>query len=251
MAGDKPDKDHSSSSRVGAGSREKDSGPSSPPADGAADFRSRRRLPDLDEFLGRVSAEDCVLLLPGDDAVGVDTLFQRQGGLPLQKGSTTDVSSSPSPRKKIAILLDSSWHNVEKMLVHPVLNSLPRLKLSGRNTLFWRHHGRGGREDQGISRQHLCTAEATFWVLREAEMASSGEASDLPNSKFLAVLYFFLQQYRKIQRVYRVSGRDLKHIKGWVEGDVDAPCQGPRTISPASGDRGSSGASPGPSSGGN
>ncbi len=67
-----------------------------------------------------------------------------------------DVSRSLSK----AVFIDGTWSQAKKMLKHPKLRNLKRVKLKSRPTTFW-------RPQTGKSEAHLATIEAVYYFVRE------------------------------------------------------------------------------------
>lgn len=182
-----------------------------------------------EDFVERVGAENCVLLYPAGDAVGVSEFVQRLQRAEkaptksLQEDATSagavaenvkNVSESEKPKPKVVILIDCTWFQTEEVFKHlPVLQTLSKVKIESHRTLFWRHHGRQQSGEQ-LSEEHLSTVEAAYWLVRETMCAGEGAEYD---RRLDGMLFWFVQQWRKIQTVYASKGRDMLHKPGWVQ----------------------------------
>ncbi|CAD7972068.1 unnamed protein product [Amoebophrya sp. A120] len=79
-------------------------------------------------------------------------------------GGEFSSSSLTSQKPKIAILIDSTWFQTEKIL-QSLPQGLRKYGLKSHTTRFWRHHGRV--QDQGLTEKHLSTVEAAYFCVRQ------------------------------------------------------------------------------------
>ncbi|CAM9505240.1 unnamed protein product, partial [Choristocarpus tenellus] len=88
------------------------------------------------------------------------------------------------------ILVDSGWERTGPILKHPNLEGLRHVRIRSppARSCFWRWHIKG----EG----HICTAEATYFVLKEFELAS-GRVSD--GGKLEEILFLFALMHDRIK----------------------------------------------------
>ncbi|CAG0887697.1 unnamed protein product [Cyprideis torosa] len=114
--------------------------------------------------------------------------------------------ASSRPLKKL-VFIDSTWNQTPRIVKDPRLKSLPRVKLEGVRTLFWRYQ-------HGKPRTHLATIEAIYHALRVVRSTKEDAGGDngLGN-----LLFFFKFMYDKVVSLY---GKD--NIKAFQDvDDVD------------------------------
>ncbi|CAM9221541.1 unnamed protein product [Discosporangium mesarthrocarpum] len=88
------------------------------------------------------------------------------------------------------ILVDSRWERTGPILNHPKLSGLRHIRIRHppKQSRFWRWHLRG----EG----HICTAEATYFVLKEFEQASGLTTS---GGRLEDILFMFAMMHDRIR----------------------------------------------------
>jgi len=135
-----------------------------------------------------------VILYPCEDAVSV---------------SEIDWSTVRS-----VVLIDSTWFQTDQILAQLPLERLRKVKIEGKKTLFWRHHGRYETNVRNLTEQHLSTVEAAYFLLKEVYEARTHSTYD---GRFDNLLYFFVHQYKLIQSVYKAKQKDFRHKSTWLK----------------------------------
>lgn len=176
-------------------------------------------MKDTRELEGKSTVIHAKLLAPHDTSFfHFDRKADENGGL---EAAGFDPAGSvvlfPSPDAKAIseidwsqvrqlVVLDGTWQQAKAMCgCSPMLNSLPKVRLSTANkTFFWRY--------QSLGPHCLSTIEAIYYFYREHQLAvnSAEAAGGLDN-----LLFFYSFLYHLIQESYkRDTGRRFHTKKG-------------------------------------
>eukprot|EP00768_Dysnectes_brevis_P007577 gnl/Dysnectes_brevis/6450_a10014_351.p1 GENE.gnl/Dysnectes_brevis/6450_a10014_351~~gnl/Dysnectes_brevis/6450_a10014_351.p1 ORF type:complete len:274 (+),score=6.92 gnl/Dysnectes_brevis/6450_a10014_351:110-823(+) len=117
-------------------------------------------------------------------------LFPSEDALTVSQVNWDDIQT--------VVVLDTSWAQTIMFKDHPVLSTLPVVRLGKYKTGYWRSHKQGG---QGC----LCSAEALYYLLKEIKTCRSDY---LPGS-FDDLLLFYTAQWLSINRHMSIHNREL------------------------------------------
>jgi DTW domain-containing protein YfiP len=112
------------------------------------------------------------------------------------------------------VFIDSTWQQTKSMLRNPNLDKVPKLKLEGHTTAFWRY--------QSVSKNSLATVEAVFYCFEDfhMEMFKRGLFNEEPAGVYDNLLWMFKYTYNLIQSEYtekRHKNKRFKHIPNYIK----------------------------------
>jgi len=131
-----------------------------------------------------------ILVFPSKDAEDLCDFFER----------TKSENDGIFPFERV-IFIDSTWNQTYRICNDPKLSGLPRVKLNGIESLFWRYQ-------RGNPVTHLATIEAIYHVivLYHKALINPDYEGDYDN-----LLYFFKYFFNKIRNIY-----DPKKLKSYA-----------------------------------
>lgn len=142
-------------------------------------------VPDFDN-------DSTILLFPRDDSVPV-----------------TSMTKEELEKVKNVVLIDSTWHQVNKFIHNKKVGNLKAVVINTQKTIFWRYQ-------KGITDKNLSTIEAMYFFLRDYVKTTQSEY----NNEYDDLLYFYAYNYALIQNEYikgQKKNTDFRKIKGYIQ----------------------------------
>lgn len=125
--------------------------------------------------------EKSILIFPSDDAEDAADFMDR---VKKENGGTF-------PYERV-LFIDSTWNQTYKISHDPKIINLPRVKITGIESLFWRYQ-------RGNPTTHLATIEAVYYftVIHHRTCISEDYKGEYDN-----LLFFFRYMFNKIRQLY-------------------------------------------------
>ena len=170
------------------------------------------------ENLGKATGVHAKVLFPNDvtiyhfpempdfDFDSTVLLFPSKEATPIYELTIEEISQI-----KHAVFIDSTWQSARSIWSSPVVSKLRKVRIVDRVTRFWRY--------QSLGPSCLATIEAIYYLCRELiekQRLYLGEVDDL--------LFLFSYMYHTIQDSYRKSGKEFKHIQGYIQ-KLESPAE--------------------------
>jgi len=125
--------------------------------------------------------ETSILVFPSPDAEDTEEFMNRM--------KSENTGSFPYDR---VIFIDCTWNQTNKVWKDQRFSNLPKVKLSGIESLFWRYH-------VGNPSTHLATIEAVYYFFRIYHRVYGSQPY---SGQFDNLLFFFRYMFNKIREMY-------------------------------------------------
>eukprot|EP00092_Neocalanus_flemingeri_P002999 GFUD01003208.1.p1 GENE.GFUD01003208.1~~GFUD01003208.1.p1 ORF type:complete len:282 (+),score=66.40 GFUD01003208.1:51-896(+) len=138
-------------------------------------------FPDIPDY----SKERALLVFPGKDSKSLEQICDNISI------SGTKSSEHSFPYDKI-VFIDSTWNQCRKICDDIRINSLPRVVIESRQTMFW-------RTQAGKPKEYLATIEAIYYFCVDYNRVVLGKQYE---GEYDNILFFFKFMYQKIHELY-------------------------------------------------
>ena len=149
--------------------------------------------PDVPDYKSssNVEGELVLLVYPGKDAQTLDDRLPNLNALKTKRLSVEDDTEMVIPNVRV-VFVDSTWNQTARILKHPRIKNLPKVKIDDRETIFWRYQ-------TGKSKQHLATIEAIYYFLVDYHTKVLGKCY---GGEYDQLLFLYKFMYGKIHQLY-------------------------------------------------
>ena len=139
-----------------------------------------------------LDGEIVLLVYPGKDAQTLNDCLPNLGDLKTKRLSGENDGTEIDTLNVRVVFVDSTWNQTARILNHPRITNLKKVKIDDRETIFWRYQ-------TGKSKQHLATIEAIYYFLvdyhtKVLRKPYGGEYDQL--------LFLYKFMYGKIHQLY-------------------------------------------------
>ena len=132
------------------------------------------------------------LLYPGSDAEILDDFLQNVDIEQKELRCKGDKRSDAMNLNIRVVFIDSTWNQTARILNHPNIKNLKKIRIDDRETVFWRYQ-------TGKSKKHLATIEAIYYFLVDFH---SKVLRKTYNGEYDQLLFLYKFMYGKIHELY-------------------------------------------------
>jgi DTW domain-containing protein YfiP len=132
------------------------------------------------------------LLYPGKEAEVLEDFLPN---LVIEQDKIQCDSSTEDEIKNLnvrVVFVDSTWNQTARILNHPNVKYLRKIKIDDRETVFWRYQ-------TGKSKKHLATIEAIYYFLVDFHVKVLKKSY---NGEYDQLLFLYKFMYGKIHQLY-------------------------------------------------
>ncbi|GAX78826.1 hypothetical protein CEUSTIGMA_g6263.t1 [Chlamydomonas eustigma] len=155
-------------------------------------------ITDVDEQPSKNTGVQAAILAPGQ--VQLHDLdhcpeFDKERAVVLYPCDTAlDIEEVQPDSIDRAFIIDSKWKRARRLIKHPAIEGVRRVKLKEHKSAFWRFH------TKGVAEEGVCTVEALFFFLNAlVEKSKLGEAFCGPHC-FDNLLWYFSYQHKVVEK---------------------------------------------------